>query len=66
MKLLLVRANAVPQGGGPFKVQLLRRLRHLLLHLPGQGPVVSAEDPRRLLNEMCIRDRPSTWSAMGR
>ena len=48
------RPNAVPQGGGPFKVQLLRRLRHLLLHLPGQGPVVPAEDPRRLLNAPLI------------
>ena len=48
------RPNAVPQGGGPFKVQLLRRLGHLLLHLPGQGPVVAAENTRRLLRAPLI------------
>ena len=40
--------DAVPQGGGLFKVQLLRRLLHLLLQLRRQLAVVAAEDPHRL------------------
>ena len=40
--------DPVPQGGGLFKVQLLRRLFHLLAQLRRQLAVVAAEDPHRL------------------
>jgi DNA-binding transcriptional MocR family regulator len=40
--------DAVPQGGGLFKVQLLRRLLHLHLQLRRQLAVVAGENALRL------------------